>query len=448
MNIVIVGCQNGDEGKGKFTDYFASKEGAVVRYQGGPHTGHTVETQEGRFRFVQVPSGVARGAACFLGNGCVIDPIALALELRQLEKQAAFPIRLVVSPRAHVVLPYHRAMDAALEAWRGDAIATSPATGFRDGSGQLGSTRRGVGPCREDKIARIGLRMIDLLDEDLLKARLARLVPLKRRIIESILPGGSQFPDEDWDPARLAMRYAEAGRELSPYLGDVAAQVAALHSRGVPIVFEGAQSVALDVEHGTYPYCSSGNSSAGGLYAGIGLPPAFPVRVLGVMKAYATTVGGGPLPTELSGDLANRIRERGREYGTVTGRARRVGWLDLCYIRRAVRLDGTAGLCMSSLDVLGGLDSVQVCTHYESDTAKSFEYPVSMAALERLRPVYSTLPGWPEIDPEAPARGGLRALPAALREYLDFVAKEAGVPVVAIGTGPARHHTLVTGPLA
>ncbi len=446
MNVVIVGCQNGDEGKGKFTDYFASPAGAVVRYQGGPHTGHTVETDTGRYKFIQVPSGAARGATCFLGNGCVIDPPALVEELARLNEQLPSPIKLVISPRAHVVLPHHRAMDVAMETWRGAAIATSGATGFNDGSGQLGSTKRGVGPCREDKIARIGLRMVDLLDAASLEARLERLLPLKRRILEAIVPEWVPETGEEWDVRRLAARYHGAARSLAVYLGDVSSGVLSFQSRGLPIVFEGAQSVALDVEHGTYPYCSSGYSSAGGVFVGTGLPPTFPVRVYGVMKAYATKVGGGPLPTELHGRVGEEIRRRGKEYGTVTGRARRVGWLDLCYVRRAILLDGICGLCVSSLDVLGGLEEVRVCTHYEG-VQRLDEYPVSVSSLADVSPAFHSLAGWPEIAADAVVREGTSALPAGARSYLDFLQQALAVPVVAVGVGPSRYHTVaLTGP--
>jgi adenylosuccinate synthase len=447
VNTIIVGCQNGDEGKGKYTDYFASADGAVVRWQGGPHTGHSVETERTRHKFIQLPSGAAKGATCFIGNGCVVDPIALLEEIELYNRQAPLPIKLVISPTAHVVLPYHRTMDAAQEAWRGATLATSVATGFRDGSGQLGSTKRGVGPCREDKIARIGLRMVDLLDADLLLNRLPRLLALKRRVISAIAPQVSVGSDADWDAERLGKRYHDAARELAGYLGNVSSEVMAFHSRGLPIVFEGAQSVALDVEHGTYPYCSSGYSAASGAFVGTGLPLSLPVRVFGVMKAYTTTVGGGPLPTEIDGEIAAWIRERAREYGTVTGRARRIGWLDLCYIRRAVRLDGISGLCVSCLDVLGGLEDIRLATHYEIDGRRFDEYPASLGALARARPVYTTLRGWAEFDADAVVRDGIRALPSTAQAFVEFVKNALSVPIAAIGVGASRRHTIELNPI-
>jgi adenylosuccinate synthase len=448
MDVAIVGCQNGDEGKGKFSDVFASGADLVVRYQGGPHTGHTVQFDGKRLKFIQVPVGVARLKPSAVGNGCVIDPIALVGEINGL-KELGLVVDLTIAPTCHVVFPYHRLMDEALESWRGPALATDGNSGLGQGAGQLGSTRRGVGPCREDKIARIGLRLIDVLDYATFERRLARLLDLKRRVINAIAPGLARGSEEDWSPGRLARKYHDAVRELEPYLGDVAALMQRCRRGGGSVLFEGAQSLALDVEHGTYPYCSSGFSAASGLSVGCGRPPGLPLKVLGVVKSYTTTVGGGPLPTEIHDSLADRIAERGREYGTVTGRRRRIGWLDLGFVRKAVRLDGIEAICLSCLDVLAGLDTVKVCTHYDAGRRTFLEIPTALSDLAAVAPIYEAFPGWPEIDPHACLRDGLNGLPVEARTFVDFLSRELGTVIAAIGLGSDRTQTLtLTDPFA
>lgn len=441
MELIIVGCQSGDEGKGKFTDVFGADAYAVVRYQGGPHTGHTVVTQAGEFRFVQLPSGLTRGAIGVLGNGCVIAPKELLAEIRSIEDRLG-PVRLIVSEIAHVVLPYHLMQDEAMERWRGEVVATSAGTGLATGTGQLGSTKRGVGPCREDKIARIGIRLIDLLDLDLLRSRFAQVLPLKRALLEQVLEVPADVA-RSLDPERLAQEFHHYGKLLSPYLGDVSAFLADARKRNEFVVYEGAQSFGLDVEHGTYPFCSSGYSAASGVTVGTGTPPHVPFEIVGVAKAYTASVGGGPLLTELEGDIADHLVERGREHGTVTGRRRRVGWLDLPSLRRAIRVDGIKYLCLSNLDVLAGLPEVKVATHYTMSGSVVQEYPVSLSEAARCQPVFRKFDGWGEQDWTAIARRGLGALPEAARRYLDFVCTSLGVQLMAVGIGPQRDQTIV-----
>ncbi|HEV2963495.1 MAG TPA: adenylosuccinate synthase [Candidatus Angelobacter sp.] len=444
-DLIVVGCQFGDEGKGRFTDVFAQGAFAVVRYQGGPHTGHTVITEGGKFRFVQVPSGVLRGVMGVLGNGCVIEPGGLLDEMAVLESKG-MPVKLRISESAHVVFPYHMAQDEAMERWRGGSVATSQA-GVAEGLGQIGSTRRGVGPCREDKIARIGLRLTDLLEPEVLRARLCRLLPMKRLFIEKTLGSNLEelatFRKDAWDLDNLVAKYHSYGCRLAPFMCDVSVLLSTARQEGRFLVYEGAQSIGLDIEYGTYPYCSSGYSAAGGVTIGTGSSPAIPFQIYGVAKAYTSRVGGGPLPTELDGPIADQIVERGFEYGTVTGRRRRVGWLDLVLLRHAVQVDGISHLCLGAIDVLAGLSEVKVATSYLINGSKSDRWPEKVSDWAKVQPVYATLPGWPDQDWQEVARQGLPALSANARRYVEFVVEALGIELAAIAVGPSREATIV-----
>ncbi len=444
-DLILVGCQFGDEGKGRFTDVFARDAFAIVRYQGGPHTGHSVITDGRKFRFVQVPSGVLRGVMGVLGNGCVIEPCGLLDEVTALEK-TGLPVKLHISETAHVVFPYHMAQDEAMERWRGGSVATSQSS-VAAGLNQIGSTRRGVGPCREDKIARIGLRLADLLDAELLRARLDRLLSLKRHFIENglgiKLEELSAFRKEDWDLDELVAKYHSSGCRLASCMCDVSTLLSKARKESRFLVYEGAQSIGLDIEHGTYPYCSTGYSSAGGVTVGTGSSPGIPFQVYGIAKAYTSRVGGGPLPTELDGPVADQIVERGCEYGTVTGRRRRVGWLDLVLLRHAVQVDGISHLCLGAIDVLAGLSEVKVATSYRINGSQTDRWPAKLSDWAKVEPVYTVLPGWPDQDWLAVARQGVTALSANARRYLDFVVETLGVELAAIGIGPSREATIV-----
>lgn len=443
MDLIVVGCQSGDEGKGKFTDVLAAGAYAVVRYQAGPHTGHTVTTQDGEFKFIQVPAGAVRGAIGVLGNGCVIEPLSLLEEIARVETQLGRQIDLRISHSAHVVMPYHPLEDEGLERLRGTELATSKATGFSTGSGQLGSTKRGVGPCRADKMARIGIRMVDLLDEDVLRARLSVLVPMKTRLLQEVYGLTAVEIGGGLDVDELVATYRDCGGSLAPYLDDVSVFLERARAEGRYLVYEGAQSLALDVEHGTYPYCSSGYSAAGGVTVGTGSPPSVAFETVGVAKAYMVQVGGGPLPTELFGDIADYLVKRGREIGTVTGRKRRVGWLDLAFLRRSVRIEGIHRLCVTNLDVLAGLEQVKVSTHYLIDGEPVLEYPVALRDATKVEPVFETLVGWPECDWDEIVRDGLGALPPGARSYLDFVQEQIGVTLLGVSVGPKRDQTIL-----
>jgi adenylosuccinate synthase len=440
MEVLVVGCQAGDEGKGKFTDIFCAHADLVVRFQAGPHTGHTVVADGRSLRFVQLPAGITRGVRGVLGNGCVVEPASLLDEMA--EHGVDDPRELLISNTAHVVMPYHVLQDEAMERWRGDVVATSAGTGFARGAGQLGSTKRGVGPCREDKVARIGLRLIDLVDLELIRAKLEMLVPLKRSLLTKTLGLDEAMVNEVLRVDKLVEDFHALGNRLKPFLGDVSAELRAARAVGTNIVYEGAQSVGLDLEHGTYPYCSSGYSAAGGVTVGTGSPVGIQVAVVGVAKGYMAQVGGGPLPTEITGELSDRFVERGLERGTVTGRRRRVGWFDVPFVRHAVELDGVAHLCLTNIDVLAGLDHVAVATHYTLDGHRIGRYPVALGEAARVEPVLEWLPGWPEFDREEVARVGYDALPAAAKAFAGFIASQVGAPIAAIGIGREARHTV------
>ncbi|MGW1596225.1 adenylosuccinate synthase [Streptomyces sp. NPDC002343] len=444
MDLIIVGCQAGDEGKGKFTDLACASAYAVVRYQAGPNTGHTVVADGAEHRFVQVPAGVLRGAVAVLGNGCVVEPVALLAELSAL-RAAGLRVDLRISELAHVIFPYHVQQDAAEEDWRGTELATTAATGFAHGTGRLGTTVRGVGPCREDKAARIGLRVADLLDENLLRARLSRLVPLKRGLLERVLgrPAAPEPAGEEID--RLVARYGAAGRRLEPHLCDVSRFLRQARADGRHIVYEGAQSFGLDLEHGTYPYVTSGYSGAGGVTVGTGTSPAQDFSVLGVAKAYTVQVGGGPLLAEVDGAIADHLVTRGREWGTVTGRRRRVGWFDLPMVRRAVEVEGIRRLCLTNIDVLAGLAEVSVVTGYRIGGRVTDTFPVRLPDLAAAIPVLRRFEGWADTDWPRVARLGPAALPGAARHYIDHLAEALGVEIAAVGVGPRREDTVLLG---
>ncbi|MGC1852133.1 MAG: adenylosuccinate synthase [Solirubrobacterales bacterium] len=439
--LVVVGCQSGDEGKGKFTDIFSAGASAVVRFQGGPHTGHTVVTADGEYRFIQLPAGMQRGIQGVLGNGCVIEPGGLLGELDELGLEPS-PERLLISENAHVVMPYHPLQDEAMERWRGNRLATSPTSGFVTGAGQLGSTKRGVGPCREDKIARIGIRMIDLLDRDLLSAQLKRLVPLKIAYLERVHKMPAQRLQGEMEVDRLIEECLDYGRRLAPCIGDVSAALRRLRADGGYVVYEGAQSLALDVEHGTYPYCSSGYSAACGVTVGTGSPPSTPYTVVGVAKGYMAQVGGGPLPTELDGSVADHLVDRGREVGTVTGRRRRVGWFDMAFVRKAIEIDGIRHLCLTNIDVLAGLPEVWISTGYRVDGEIRSIYPAALGEAARVEPVYVKLDGWDEQDWDEVASAGYEALAPAARAYVEFIVESLDVSLAAVSIGRRRDQTI------
>jgi adenylosuccinate synthase len=421
--IVIVGAQWGDEGKGKVTDLLAERADAVVRFQGGNNAGHTIVRNGQTWKLHLMPSGILHpGKLCVIGNGVVIDPKVLTDELEELRRRGVDTTGLRISANAHLIMPYHLMLDHAGEAKLGNL--------------QIGTTRRGIGPCYADKAARLGIRMQDLLDEKI----------LKKKIIAALEPKRLSLRPFDRDP-RLDLQamtedYLTYGHRLERHIADTSRLVLEQLDDGAMVVFEGAQGALLDIDHGTYPFVTSSNPVAGAACIGAGVGPKDIDEVWGVTKAYGTRVGAGPFPTELDGELADLIRERGREYGTTTGRPRRVGWLDLIALRYASRLNSLTALTVTKLDVLSGLDRICACTRYRGAEGAEFDYfPYHQSVLHHASGEYVELPGWSEDLTECRSESDL---PAAAREYLQFIAEFVGVPVVLVGVGPSRDEVIWT----
>ncbi len=423
---VVVGTQWGDEGKGKITDYLAESADVVVRYQGGTNAGHTVKVGEEVYKFQLLPSGILREEkTCVIGNGVVVDPGVLLRELQDLNARGVTPATLRISERAHVIMPYHKVQDALEEKGKGKLAA--------------GTTMRGIGPCYTDKVARYGIRMVDLLDAEALTEKLDVVVPLKQRLFKSL--GG----DETLSKADLLREHLDYGEALRDRIADTSVLVDDAIRAGKDVLLEGAQGTHLDIDHGVYPYGTSSNPVAGGASVGAGIGPTRIDSVIGIVKAYTSRVGTGPFPAELHEDPADRIREVGHEYGTVTGRPRRVGWLDQVMVRFSARVNGLTGLAVTRLDVLGGLDTVKMCTGYRADGKDVTEFPADMRLLARCEPVLEEHPGWPDLTEREwveMAGRGYGALPETMRAYLDRLAEAVDVPVALISIGPSRAATI------
>jgi adenylosuccinate synthase len=431
----IVGLQWGDEGKGKIVDLLTSEHDVIVRYNGGANAGHTVQVGSERYALHLIPSGILYpDKECVVGNGVVVDPEKLLQEIDALRARGVrVADNLRVSDRAHVVMPYHKEQDAALEEYLGAKTAAAR------GNLSIGTTRRGIGPAYADKIRRsTAIRVGDLLDPDYLRSRLHVICTLRTAELEAL--GVRTAP---LDPDALATQYAAFGERLRPHVVD---SVYALHDAvraGRRLLFEGANASLLDIDHGTFPYVTSSNCSTLGIPAGTGVPGHAIGRVLGIMKAYSTRVGAGPFPTELDDELGQRIRERGREYGTTTGRPRRCGWLDLVAVRYSAMVCGATGIACTLFDVLAGLDEVRICVAYRlPDGTVTDRFIPDAHRLEGVEPVYETLAGWREDIREAPDRG---SLPAAARAYLARIEEVVGIPVEVVSLGPERTQTLVGG---
>jgi len=422
----VVGLQWGDEGKGKVIDLLAGSFNAVVRYNGGANAGHSVVIQGKRHALHLLPSGVFHpGVKGVIGNGVVIDPEALLREIDGLAAAGISSINLAVSDRAHVVMPYHKAEDAAREA----ALASG------EKSQAIGTTGRGIGPAYADKAQRAtAIRMGDLLRPEALREKIARITTLKAPLLHALDPSIEKLDAEAMTQAAIAM-----GTRLKPYITDTVYLLHDMLRDGQALLFEGANATLLDVDHGTFPYITSSNCSVLGIPAGTGVPGSHLTRVLGVMKAYCTRVGGGPFPTELNNDIGNRIRERGREYGTTTGRPRRCGWLDLVALRYAVMLNGVTGIALMLMDVLAGFDELKVCTAYRINGQLTDRFIPDAESLAHAEPVYESLPGF------ASEIGDVRtfdALPEPAQRYVRMIEAAAGVPVEIVSIGPDRAQTI------
>jgi len=418
-NIAVLGAQWGDEGKGKIVDLLTPHFSAVARYQGGHNAGHTVYVRGQKYVLHLIPSGILHPAVtCLIGNGVVIDLQAL---FREVDELAGLGVsvqgRLIVSEKAHLILPYHRELDVLSEARRGER--------------KIGTTSRGIGPAYEDKIGRRGVRVCDLLgDREALAHEIRENVHARNQIIkDSTL---------DWKP--VLDQVLAFGERLRPMVGDVSLALATMRRDGRRALYEGAQATLLDIDHGTYPFVTSSNASVGGVCTGLGVPPGAIDGVLGVAKAYTTRVGEGPLPTELSGELAERLRESGQEYGASTGRPRRCGWYDAVVVRYSARINGIDALALTKLDVLDGLPEVRICTGYRTNDGVLTEFPADLRVLGGAEPVYDTLPGWTSAT-----RGATRlaALPAEAQRYVRRLEEVSGVPCAIVSTGSDRDETIV-----
>ncbi|MBA3476441.1 MAG: adenylosuccinate synthase, partial [Actinobacteria bacterium] len=417
---VIVGAQWGDEGKGKIVDLLAQESDVVCRYQGGPNAGHTVIVAGETFKFRHLPSGILSGKVSVLGAGCVVDPAVLLDEIDDLEGRGVSSEPLRISGNAHLIMPWHIAIDGASEK--------------RLGKLQIGTTRRGIGPAYADKSARLGIRVQDLLDPKILRQKIEVALAEKNVWLVRV------YEHEPFDLGEVASRYESFAQRLRPFVADTSLLVdRALHD-GKRVLLEGAQGTLLDLDHGTYPFVTSSNPIAGAAATGIGIGPTRIDAVIGVSKAYVTRVGAGPFPSEMEPELAGQVRELGQEYGTVTGRERRPGWLDLVALRYAVRLNGITSLALTKLDVLSTFDELQVCVRYRLPSGtETPDFPAHQSDFHHAAPLMETVPGWAEpLDDCA----SLADLPEAARAYVELIERALGVPVELVGTGAAREQVL------
>jgi adenylosuccinate synthase len=429
--IVIVGAQWGDEGKGKVVDLLAEQAEAIIRFQGGNNAGHTIVREGETWKFHLIPSGILYpGKTCIIGNGVVVDPKVLTLEIDGLRARGIDVSGLKVSANAHLIMPYHLLLDQAGEAKLGKL--------------EIGTTKRGIGPCYADKSARLGIRVQDLLDEKILKKKIAAALEPKQLTLRPYAK------DPALDLHSMTEEYLTYGHRLEQHIADTAAMAWDALDAGRIVLFEGAQGALLDIDHGTYPFVTSSNPVAGAACIGAGVGPKDINEVLGITKAYTTRVGAGPFPSELDDEVGEEIRQRGGEFGTTTGRPRRTGWLDIVALRYAARINGLTSLAVTKLDVLSGFDRIKVATRYRGAEEAEFEtFPYHQSVLHQARGVYEELPGWTEDIGEARTESDL---PQAARDYLRFIEEQIGVPVSLVGVGPGREQVVwsddaATGPL-
>jgi adenylosuccinate synthase len=418
---VIVGAQWGDEGKGKIVDLLAQHSDVVCRYQGGPNAGHTIVVGDETYKIRALPSGIVRGKPCVIGNGCVVDPEVLIAELDEFERRGHSTDQVYVSGNAHLIMPWHLAIDQASER--------------RLGKLAIGTTRRGIGPCYADKAMRLGIRVQDILDPKILRAKIEVALAEKNLWLERV------YEAEPFDLETVTARYEGYAQRLRPLVADTSLYVDSALREGKEVLFEGAQATLLDLDHGTYPFVTSSNPVAASAATGVGIGPQRIDRVLGVAKAYVTRVGEGPFPSEIAGDEQSRMRELGGEYGTVTGRERRCGWLDLVALRYAVRVNGIDQLALTKLDVLSHFAELPVCVRYRTRGGhETRDFPAHQSDFHAAAPVYKVLDGWSEpLDGCSSVSG----LPDAARAYVEFVERELEVEVTLVGTGADRSSVLM-----
>ena len=422
--IVLVGAQWGDEGKGKATDLLGGRVDYVVRYQGGNNAGHTVVIGTGAeaesYALHLIPSGILRpDCVPVIGNGVVVDPAVLIEEMDGLVARGIDCTRLRLSADAHLIMPHHRALDRVSERYLGDA--------------KIGTTGRGIGPAYGDKVARVGIRVQDLLDPGIFRKKVELALREKNQVLTKVYNRKAIDVDE------VCEEYAGYAERLQPHIADTGLLLHQALGRDEVVLLEGSQGTLLDVDHGTYPFVTSSNPVAGGAATGAGIGPSRITRSIGIVKAYTTRVGSGPFPTELDDESGERLRSVGGEYGVTTGRARRTGWFDAVIVRYAVRVNGLSDLFLTKLDVLSGLERVPLCVGYEVDGVRHDEMPMTQTDFHHARPVYEELPGW---DDDIRGARRLADLPAAAREYVRVVEQLAGAPVSAVGVGPERDQTI------
>jgi len=424
---IIVGAQWGDEGKGKITDYFAGECDYVVRFQGGNNAGHTVIVGNETYKLHLIPSGVLYpNPVAVIGNGVVVDPKVLLSEIESLQERQIEP-KLMVSERAHVIMPYHIIMDECLTGHQGKLAA--------------GSTKRGIAPVYADKMYRHGIRMGDLLEPAIFEEKLTKAFSFNKNVIEHAF--GARF-DLSFDI--IYTEYLDYGEHLKEYITDTELELYRGYRDGKTILFEGAQGMSLDVDHGLYPHTTSSTTAAGHASVGSGVGLNGDRRVIGVAKAYVTRVGISPFPTELIDETADKLREKGNEYGTTTGRPRRVGYLDLVQLRQAVRVHGLTELALTKLDIFSGFNPIRVCTAYKIGEHNFSEMPASLEKMRQAEPVYTEVVGWENINPEDLERycqGGYASLPDAMRRYIEFIESEVDCPITIISLGPERTQTII-----
>lgn len=422
-NIVIIGAQWGDEGKGKIVDMLSAESDLIVRFQGGNNAGHTIKVDGKETILHLIPSGILHeGKTCLIGNGVVLDPEVFLKEVDALAAKGVdvSPARLGISPKTHLILPYHKVIDQAREAKRAGK--------------KIGTTGRGIGPCYEDKVARIGVRAGDLAQPDLLREKV-RFALLEKNVLLKEL---YKFDPVDENSVLEAL-LAQAAH-LTPYLTDVSAAVADAQARGQVVLFEGAQGIHLDIDHGTYPFVTSSNTVASSAAAGSGTGPHALHRIVGIVKAYSTRVGSGPFPTELEDDTGSYLRAQGHEFGATTGRPRRCGWLDAVVLRETVRLNSLTEIALTKLDVLQGLPALQVCVAYELDGKRLDYMPQGEGELARVRPVYEELPGF---EQDISGCTSFEQLPESVRRYVERIEELTGVRISMVSVGPDRQATIV-----
>jgi adenylosuccinate synthase len=421
-NIVIVGTQWGDEGKGKIVDLLAEFADLVVRFQGGNNAGHTMVVAGEQFISHLVPSGILQKKTCIIGNGVVVDPAVLVGELDNLSNRGVDvgPDRLKISEKAHVIMPYHQRLDHAREKMKGDK--------------KIGTTGRGIGPCYEDKASRRGIRFAELIDPEVFTEMVTSVLKEKNFYLEQF------FATEALDPQSIIDQYQGYAKRLAPHVTNISVLIYNAIKQGKQVLFEGAQGTHLDIDHGTYPFVTSSNTVAGNACCGAGIGPKEINAVIGIVKAYTTRVGRGPFPTELFDETGDKLQKKGAEFGATTGRRRRCGWLDIVLLRNSIRLNSLTGLVITKLDVLDGLPSLDICTGYEYDGQIISDFPASLKVLDGCKPVYETLPGWTEDITQIRI---FEDLPKNAKTYLTRIEELTETPIQIVSVGPGREETIV-----